>query len=106
MSIRKLQRDARKAIQPTHRGHTPEHYGYHIQDVQRAIIEARDARVPTFTHFHLPTLQSMVAEARQYAFWRRSRWLEGVCNDFADVVNEYYTETLPDLLLAYPEADE
>jgi len=105
MSIKNMQKDARKAIQPHHSGRTPEQYGYHIEDIMQALIEARDARIPTFTHFHLPDFQRIVAEARQYAFWRRSRWLEGVCNDFADVVNEYYTETLPGLLLAYPEAE-
>ena len=103
-TIKRLQKDARKTIRPTHKGYTPEHYGYHIEDLQQALIEARDARIPTFTHFHLPEFQSIVSEARAYAFWNRSRWLQGVCNDFADVVNDYYTETLPGLLLAYPKA--
>lgn len=104
-TIKRLQKDARKSIRPTHSGRTPEQYGYHIEDLQQALTEARDARISTFTEFHLKEFQRIVADARQYAFWRRSRWLMGVCNDFADVVNDYYTETLPGLLLAHPEAE-
>jgi len=54
-----------------------------------------DEMEPRFDWNHLSVFQKEVADARQFAWRHNISWLLHVCNDVADVVNEYYTRFLP-----------